>query len=76
VVNVDANPRRVACSSVELDEMLIPTKAPNGCGLWMVKMTYGPYGVRELPHDWGAQSVRRLRVQNAGMQGYNKHKSM
>ena len=46
VVHVDSNPTSLTFGGPDLDELFITTRAPNGGGLWRVKM---PYGVRGLP---------------------------
>lgn len=46
VVHVNANPTSLTFGGPDLDELFITTRAPNGGGLWRVKM---PYGVRGLP---------------------------
>ncbi|KAL7527985.1 hypothetical protein ACHAXR_004682 [Thalassiosira sp. AJA248-18] len=46
VVHVSANPTSLTFGGPDLDELFITTRAPNGGGLWRVKM---PYGVRGLP---------------------------
>ncbi|KAL3806501.1 hypothetical protein ACHAXA_002810 [Cyclostephanos tholiformis] len=46
IVHVNANPTSVTFGGRNLDELFVTTRAPNGGGLWRVKM---PSGVRGLP---------------------------
>ena len=46
IVRVGANPTSVTFGGPGRDELFVTTRAPNGGGLWRVKM---PYGVRGLP---------------------------
>lgn len=46
VVHVDANPTSLTFGGPDLDEMFITTRAPDGGGLYRVKM---PYGIRGVP---------------------------
>ncbi|KAL3801061.1 hypothetical protein HJC23_002354 [Cyclotella cryptica] len=46
IVHLDANPTSLTFGGPELDELFITTRAPNGGGLYRVKM---PYGVKGLP---------------------------
>ncbi len=46
IVRVNANPTSVTFGGRDLDELFVTTRAPNGGGLWRVKM---PNGVRGLP---------------------------
>lgn len=46
IIHVDANPTSLTFGGADLDDLFITTRAPNGGGLWKVKM---PYGVKGLP---------------------------
>lgn len=47
IVHVNANPTSLTFGGPDLDELFITTRAPNGGGLWKVRMPYGVKGVPE-----------------------------
>jgi sugar lactone lactonase YvrE len=53
-VHVDANPTSLTFGGQDLDELFITTRAPDGGGLYRVKMPFGVRGVPEPEFGVGA----------------------
>lgn len=57
IVYVDANPTSLTFGGHDLDELFITTRAPDGGGLYRVKMPYGVTGVPEPEFRLGTPYV-------------------
>lgn len=57
IVHVNANPTSLTFGGPYLDELFITTRAPDGGGLYRVKMPYGVTGVPEPEFRLGTPYV-------------------
>ena len=54
IVHLDANPTSLTFGGEDLDELFITTRAPNGGGLYRLKMPFGVKGIPEPEFTLGS----------------------